>query len=62
MLWLVDSACVCCRLGSKTGRSRTCEICKGRGVTVHLRPLGPGMVQQLQATCSNCDGEGNLRE
>ena len=25
---------------------------------VHMRQLGPGMVQQIQAVCSECKGQG----
>ena len=34
------------------------QTCRGTGVQVHVRPLGPGMVQQIQARCSSCNGTG----
>lgn len=37
-----------------------CGACKGRGVRMILRQLGPGMVQQMQAHCDECEGEGEI--
>lgn len=34
------------------------QTCRGTGVQVHIRPLGPGMVQQIQSRCSTCSGSG----
>jgi len=48
------------RAGGKSGAMRTCSGCKGRGVKVTMRSLGPGMVQHMQSTCNDCYGEGNL--
>ncbi|KXZ50899.1 hypothetical protein GPECTOR_14g147 [Gonium pectorale] len=51
--------CDTCRgTGSKTGKRYECQTCQGTGVQVHLRPLGPGMMQQIQSRCSNCGGNG----
>ncbi|KAG2493478.1 hypothetical protein HYH03_008294 [Edaphochlamys debaryana] len=44
--------------GSKTGKKYECGTCQGTGVQVHLRPLGPGMMQQIQSRCSTCGGNG----
>ncbi|KAK3094989.1 hypothetical protein FSP39_008792 [Pinctada imbricata] len=44
--------------GGKQGAVEKCTTCKGTGVQVHIRRLGPGMVQQMQAVCSDCRGEG----
>ncbi|EFJ49194.1 molecular chaperone [Volvox carteri f. nagariensis] len=44
--------------GSKTGKRYECQVCQGTGVQVHLRPLGPGMMQQIQSKCGNCAGSG----
>jgi DnaJ-class molecular chaperone len=46
------------RAGGKSGAMRTCSGCKGRGVKVTIRSIGPGMVQQMQSTCNDCYGEG----
>lgn len=45
--------------GSKSGQPTTCRACKGSGVRMVVRQLGPGMIQQMQTTCSDCGGEGN---
>lgn len=37
-----------------------CQGCRGRGVKVTLRHIGPGMVQQMQSVCHDCEGEGEL--
>ncbi|PNW69999.1 hypothetical protein CHLRE_17g701500v5 [Chlamydomonas reinhardtii] len=44
--------------GSKSGKRYECNTCQGTGVQVHLRPLGPGMMQQIQSRCSGCAGSG----
>ncbi|KAH3866354.1 dnaJ homolog subfamily A member 1-like [Dreissena polymorpha] len=44
--------------GGKEGAVEKCPTCKGQGIQVHLRQLGPGMVQQLQTMCSECHGKG----
>lgn len=50
--------CVLHRAGGKAGAVRTCQGCKGRGIKVTIRPIGPGMVQQMQSSCNECSGEG----
>lgn len=37
-----------------------CTHCDGSGITVTMRPLGFGMMQQLQERCSHCGGEGEV--
>ena len=49
---------VICRQGGKHGASSTCQECKGRGVVIKVRQLGPGMVQQMRSECGVCNGEG----
>lgn len=49
----------CKGVGTKSGRKYECGTCRGSGVTVQLRPLGPGMVQQVQARCNSCSGTGS---
>eukprot|EP00879_Flechtneria_rotunda_P007452 GHRR01007817.1.p1 GENE.GHRR01007817.1~~GHRR01007817.1.p1 ORF type:complete len:397 (+),score=129.28 GHRR01007817.1:380-1570(+) len=48
----------CNGTGSKSGKRHTCQTCQGSGVQVHIRPLGPGMVQQIQSRCGDCSGSG----
>lgn len=44
----------------KEGGTSTCSTCSGRGVRVQIRQLGPGMVQQLQSVCPDCQGKGEV--
>lgn len=47
--------------GSKNpGNVTKCKNCEGTGVTVTMRHLGFGMVQQLQEKCRQCSGEGEV--
>jgi len=48
----------CSGTGSKSGAPSTCMQCSGAGVEVHMRPIGPGMLQQVQQACRKCDGSG----
>ncbi|KDN47527.1 putative YDJ1-mitochondrial and ER import protein [Tilletiaria anomala UBC 951] len=45
--------------GGKEGAVKACQGCHGRGIKVVLRQLGP-MVQQLQQTCPDCQGAGEI--
>ncbi|GAA6028268.1 hypothetical protein JCM8097_006948 [Rhodosporidiobolus ruineniae] len=45
--------------GGKEGAVKTCQSCKGQGVKIVLRQLGP-MVQQIQQPCGDCNGEGEI--
>jgi len=42
------------------GEPKRCTTCRGSGVTVQIRQIGPGMVQQMQTTCGDCRGEGEV--
>jgi len=46
------------RQGGKAGAVQKCNACRGRGVRIMIRQLAPGMVQQMQSVCSDCNGEG----
>eukprot|EP00992_Anisonema_acinus_P011129 TRINITY_DN7156_c0_g1_i1.p1 TRINITY_DN7156_c0_g1~~TRINITY_DN7156_c0_g1_i1.p1 ORF type:complete len:397 (-),score=64.76 TRINITY_DN7156_c0_g1_i1:195-1385(-) len=52
--------CPACKgSGSKVaGKTSTCSDCRGQGIKIVLRQLGPGMVQQMQTACPTCRGEG----
>lgn len=50
-----------CRQGGKTGAVQKCTTCRGRGMRIMIRQLAPGMVQQMQSVCTDCNGEGNER-
>mmetsp|Transcript_2037 Transcript_2037/g.5192 ORF Transcript_2037/g.5192 Transcript_2037/m.5192 type:complete len:255 (-) Transcript_2037:340-1104(-) len=40
------------------GEPKKCGTCRGTGVVVQMRQIGPGMVQQLQSRCPDCGGTG----
>jgi DnaJ family protein A protein 2 len=44
--------------GGKAENITKCKSCKGHGVKLLIRQLGPGMIQQMQAQCEECHGEG----
>ncbi|MEW5300082.1 MAG: hypothetical protein WDW38_002919 [Sanguina aurantia] len=51
--------CDSCRgSGSKSGKKYECQPCRGQGIQVHVRPIGPGMMQQFQSKCGSCNGAG----
>jgi DnaJ family protein A protein 2 len=43
---------------TKEGCVQNCKGCKGTGTRVTLRQLGPGMIQQMQQVCPECQGKG----
>jgi DnaJ family protein A protein 2 len=44
----------------RDGAVQTCDECDGRGVKLVIRQVGPGMLQQIQATCNKCQGQKEL--
>ncbi|XP_061077898.1 dnaJ homolog subfamily A member 4-like [Conger conger] len=48
----------CDGYGGKKGALEKCSNCKGRGVEIQVRQIGPGMIQQMQSMCSDCQGRG----
>lgn len=50
----------CNASGSKSGTPDTCNMCKGSGMRVQIRQLGPGMIQQMSTTCNICSGSGKM--
>ena len=44
--------------GGKEGCEVRCNGCRGQGVVIKMRQLGPGMCQQVQAHCDDCQGQG----
>lgn len=46
--------------GGKSGAIQKCRSCKGCGLKVMYRQLGPGMTQQLHSRCPDCNGEGEI--
>lgn len=49
----------CAGKGSmKEGATQTCSGCRGQGIKIVVHRLGPGMIQQMQTTCPDCNGRG----
>lgn len=46
--------------GKEKAKAATCERCKGNGVTVGLRSVGPGLVTQERVICDTCTGTGKV--
>jgi len=46
--------------GGKGVSDSTCKECRGQGIRVVIRQLGPGMIQQMQTQCDKCGGEGTV--
>jgi DnaJ homolog subfamily A member 2 len=44
------------------GEASTCAKCHGQGVMMEIRQIGPGMITQMQRTCSVCKGVGHIAE
>lgn len=49
----------CAKCDGKGGSQvETCSSCSGRGMKVMTKQIGPGMIQQMQAPCGDCEGQG----
>ncbi|CZT41040.1 probable chaperone protein dnaJ [Rhynchosporium secalis] len=46
--------------GKEKAKPATCERCKGNGVTIGLRSVGPGLVTQERMVCDTCTGTGKI--
>lgn len=46
--------------GGKTGATKKCTACKGRGFQVAMRQVGMGMIQQMQVPCGECNHTGEI--
>jgi len=40
------------------GDSAECGSCRGQGVVMEMRQIGPGMITQMQRPCGDCNGQG----
>jgi len=40
------------------GTPTECTACKGQGVIMEVRQIGPGMITQMQRHCDQCKGQG----
>lgn len=53
--------CPKCRgTGAKDGDVKKCAACQGRGVRMVQQQMAPGFVVQMQETCPECGGRGNV--
>merc|ERR1719495_874646 len=48
----------CDGVGGKAGAVQKCPNCRGTGMQVRIQQLGPGMMQQIQSMCHECNGNG----
>jgi hypothetical protein len=55
-----NKLCTGCDGKGSLGDTLRCRGCKGQGVKIVIRQLGPGMIQQMQAQCGDCKGEGQV--
>jgi DnaJ family protein A protein 2 len=46
--------------GSKSGATATCSGCRGAGMRMITRQIGPGMIQQMNTVCPECRGKGEM--
>ena len=53
-----DKCNSCYGTGSTDKVKQTCQQCKGRGICVIMRQIGPGMVAQQQVACNACNQTG----
>lgn len=52
---------ICTQCSGKGGKGdATCRDCRGQGVRMVVRQLGPGMITQMQTTCGTCRGSGSV--
>ena len=59
----IQDKCLNCNgSGSKTKMKTNCTVCKGTGIRVIVRQVGPGMITQQQTTCDICHGKGTIIE
>ncbi|CAN8001674.1 unnamed protein product, partial [Ixodes pacificus] len=50
----------CDGLGGRPGSVLVCHGCRGRGIKVTFKHQGPNMMQQMQSTCPDCRGDGEV--
>ncbi|KAI4547039.1 hypothetical protein MJG53_005018 [Ovis ammon polii x Ovis aries] len=44
--------------GGKKGAVESCPNCQGTGMQIRIHQIGPGMVQQIQSVCMECQSHG----
>lgn len=57
----LSKSTLCEGCGGKGGaKVLPCRSCKGQGIKIIVRQIGPGMIQQMQAHCDECEGQGEV--
>jgi DnaJ family protein A protein 2 len=60
----VKKKVICEKCGGKgckgNAAAKECSGCNGQGIKIVRRQIGPGMVQQMQAHCTDCGGKGEV--
>ena len=57
----INKLCLEC-MGKGCKKVIKCKKCNGQGVIFIRRMIGPGMMQQMQTTCHDCQGEGEIKD
>ena len=52
----------CNGTGSKNKSKTSCSGCKGSGIKIVIKKIGPGMISQQQTSCDMCEGRGKYVE
>ncbi|CAF1170378.1 unnamed protein product [Adineta steineri] len=53
--------CETCKgVGGRDGAKQSCTTCRGHGIQIVTRQIGPNMMQRMQQVCKDCSGEGEI--
>jgi DnaJ-class molecular chaperone len=47
-------------VGGREGAKQSCTACRGHGIQLVTRQIGPNMMQRMQQVCKDCSGEGEI--
>lgn len=50
----------CNGVGGRDGAKQQCTTCRGHGIQIVTRHIGPNMMQRMQQICKDCSGQGEL--
>jgi DnaJ-class molecular chaperone len=57
----INKLCLGCK-GKGCAKLLKCKKCNGQGMIFIRRMLGPGMIQQMQTACHDCQGKGEMKD
>ena len=57
----INKLCLECK-GKGCANVIKCKKCNGQGMIFIRRMLGPGMIQQMQTACHDCQGKGEIKD